>query len=166
MRISSQGFGLWLEGREALLLGLVFDFSTPGFLPATQDVFHGGLFGIGYFLVFFKMFVIGCTNRRCWNLGLWDWLGTHAYGAAAGIHILTLRGWGNKWEFPDGVLGELVYLRTLFGVNIIRWRYAYFLSCTYRSIYILWYQPKPAITPQTQDCGPTKGFPARAGLRL
>lgn len=52
VRISSQGFGLWLEGREALLFGLVFDFSAPGFLPARQDAYHG-VFGIGYFFQFF-----------------------------------------------------------------------------------------------------------------
>lgn len=44
MRISSLEFGLWLEGGEALLLGLVFDFSTPGFLPATQDALSWGRF--------------------------------------------------------------------------------------------------------------------------
>lgn len=42
VRISSQEFGLWLEGREALLLGLIFYFSTPGFLPATQDALSWG----------------------------------------------------------------------------------------------------------------------------
>lgn len=40
----------WRE--EALLLGLVFDFSAPGFLPATQDA-GGGVFGIGYFFQYF-----------------------------------------------------------------------------------------------------------------
>lgn len=46
VRISSQEFGLWLEGGEALLLGLVFYFSTPGFLPATQDALSwGGFWG-------------------------------------------------------------------------------------------------------------------------
>lgn len=50
VHMPSLEFGLWLEGGEALLLGLVFDFSTPGFLPATQDALSwGGLFGIGYF---------------------------------------------------------------------------------------------------------------------
>lgn len=44
VRISSLEFGLWLEGGEALLLGLVFDFSTPGFLPATQDALSWGRF--------------------------------------------------------------------------------------------------------------------------
>lgn len=44
--MSFQEFGLWLEGGEALLLGLFLIFSTPGFLPAT---FMGEFFGIGYF---------------------------------------------------------------------------------------------------------------------
>lgn len=30
--------------REALLL--VFDFSAPGFLPAMQDAYHGGFWGV------------------------------------------------------------------------------------------------------------------------
>lgn len=49
------------------------------------------------------------------------------------------------------------YLRAPFGVNIIRWRYAYFLSCTYRSIYIL---PSRGIVSRLWT---PKGFPARAG---
>lgn len=68
------------------------------------------------------MLIIGCTNRHWWNLGLWDCFGTHTHGAAAGIHILNFPGIGNKWECLDGVLGEVVYLGTPLGVNIIRWR--------------------------------------------
>lgn len=37
-----------------------------------------------------------------------------------GNHKLFLRGWGINENAFDGVLGEVVYLRAPFGVNIIR----------------------------------------------
>lgn len=45
-----------------------------------------------------------------------------------------------------------MYLRAPFGVNIIRWRYAYFLSCTYRSIYT------NLAAPALKTVGPPKDF--------
>lgn len=61
------------------------------FFPATQDAYHGGILGILFNFKFFSSFCLLLVARTgvVWKLGFWDWFGTHAYGAAAGMDEST-----------------------------------------------------------------------------
>lgn len=91
----------------------------------------------------FKTVFIGCTNRRCWNLGLWD---SRIWGCG-GNHILILQGWG---------INETYVLHSAlisFDGDMLTFSHV----PMYRSIYIL---PSSAIAPLHSRLWTHQEFPA------